>query len=268
MEYSLYSIMGYISLYGLRLIGSILIFYIGKKVSLFLADFSRKMMDKSDIDKTISNFLSNVIYGGLLLFVILAALSNLGVNTTSFIAVLGAAGLAVGLAFQGTLSNIGAGVLLIFFKPFKVGDFISAAGESGVVEEINLFSVLLKTGDNKQIIVPNSSIIGGNITNFSAKETRRVDFVFGIGYDDDLKLAKTTLEEIINSDERVLKEPAPFVAVSELADSSVNFVVRAWVKSEDYWGVYFDTIEKVKLTFDEKGISIPYPQMDVHQKQD
>ncbi len=265
MEAGFYTVMGYISLYGLRLIGSILIFYIGKKVARFLADFSKKMMEKSNIDETISKFFTNVIYGALLVFIILAALSNLGINTTSFIAVLGAAGLAVGLAFQGTLSNIGAGVLLIFFKPFKVGDFINAAGESGVVEEINLFSVLLKTGDNKQIIVPNSSIIGGNITNFSAKDTRRVDFVFGIGYDDDLKLAKSTLEEIINSDERVLKDPAPFVAVSELADSSVNFVVRAWVKSSDYWGVYFDTLERVKLTFDEKGISIPYPQMDIHQ---
>ena len=265
MEAGFYTVMGYISLYGLRLIGSILIFYIGKKVARFLADFSKKMMDRSNVDETISKFFTNVIYGALLVFIILAALSNLGINTTSFIAVLGAAGLAVGLAFQGTLSNIGAGVLLIFFKPFKVGDFINAAGESGVVEEINLFSVLLKTGDNKQIIVPNSSIIGGNITNFSAKDTRRVDFVFGIGYDDDLKLAKSTLEEIINSDERVLKDPAPFVAVSELADSSVNFVVRAWVKSSDYWGVYFDTLERVKLTFDEKGISIPYPQMDIHQ---
>ncbi len=265
MEAGFYTVMGYISLYGLRLIGSILIFYIGKKVARFLADFSKKMMEKSNIDETISKFFTNVIYGALLVFIILASLSNLGINTTSFIAVLGAAGLAVGLAFQGTLSNIGAGVLLIFFKPFKVGDFINAAGESGVVEEINLFSVLLKTGDNKQIIVPNSSIIGGNITNFSAKDTRRVDFVFGIGYDDDLKLAKSTLEEIINSDERVLKNPAPFVAVSELADSSVNFVVRAWVKSGDYWGVYFDTLERVKLTFDEKGISIPYPQIDIHQ---
>jgi len=268
MEYSFYSVMSFVTLYGLKLIGSILIFYIGKKVAIFLTKFSKNLMDKSNIDETVSKFLSNVIYGGLLVFIILAALSNLGVNTTSFIAVLGAAGLAVGLAFQGTLSNIGAGVLLIFFKPFKVGDFINAAGESGVVEEINLFSVLLRTGDNKQIIVPNSSIIGGNITNFSAKETRRVDFVFGIGYDDDLKLAKKTLEEIISSDERVLREPAPFVAVSELADSSVNFVVRAWVKSGDYWGVYFDTLERVKLTFDEKGISIPYPQMDIHQKQD
>jgi len=265
MDFSIGALTGFLSVYGLRLIGSILILYIGKKVTIFLTKIVKKSMQKAKMDETIVKFIGNVVYGGLLLFIILAALSNLGVNTTSFIAVLGAAGLAVGLAFQGTLSNIGAGVLLIFFRPFKVGDFISAAGESGTVEEINLFSVLLKTGDNKQIIIPNSSIIGGNIVNFSAKETRRVNWTFGIGYEDDLKLAKATLEEIVNSDERVLKDPAPFVAVSELADSSVNFVVRAWVKSGDYWGVYFDTLEKVKLVFDEKGISIPYPQLDVHQ---
>ncbi len=265
MDISFGAIMGYISFYGLKVIGSILIFYIGKKIAKWLTEITKKAMQKAKMDETIVKFLGNIVYGGLLLFIILAALSNLGVNTTSFIAVLGAAGLAVGLAFQGTLANIGAGVLLIFFRPFKVGDFINAAGESGVVEEINLFSVLLKTGDNKQIIIPNSAIIGGNITNFSAKDTRRVDWTFGIGYDDDLKLAKATLEEIVNADDRVLKEPAPFVAVSELADSSVNFVVRVWVKSGDYWGVYFDTLEKVKLIFDEKGISIPYPQLDVHQ---
>ena len=265
MDIGFDAIMGYISFYGLKVIGSILIFYIGKKIAKWLTDITKKIMQKSKIDETIVKFLGNIVYGGLLLFIILAALSNLGVNTTSFIAVLGAAGLAVGLAFQGTLSNVGAGVLLIFFRPFKVGDFIQAAGESGVVEEINLFSVLLKTGDNKQIIIPNSAIIGGNIINFSAKDTRRVDWTFGIGYNDDLKLAKATLEEIVNADDRVLKEPAPFVAVSELADSSVNFVVRVWVKSSDYWGVYFDTLEKVKLTFDEKGISIPYPQLDIHQ---
>ncbi|WP_331774559.1 mechanosensitive ion channel family protein [Sulfurospirillum sp. 1612] len=265
MDFNLDSILSILSVYGLKLIGSILIFYIGKKVAKILTKFSRKAMDKAKLDVTISQFIGNVVYGALLVFIILAALSNLGVNTTSFIAVLGAAGLAVGLAFQGTLSNIGAGVLLVFFRPFNVGDFIDAAGVMGVVEEINLFSTLMKTGDNKQIIIPNSSIIGKNIINYSKKETRRVDFVFGIGYDDDLKLAKTTLQEIIDADERVLKDPASLVVVSELADSSVNFTVRAWVKSADYWGVYFDTIEKVKLTFDEKNISIPYPQMDIHQ---
>jgi len=265
MNFNLEAIATFVSVYGLKLIGAVLIFYIGKIIAKFLTNFSKKAMRKANLDETITKFGGNVIYGGLMVFIILAVLSKLGINTNSFIAILGAAGLAVGLAFQGTLSNLGAGVLLVFFRPFNVGDFINGAGESGVVEEINLFSTLLKTGDNKQIIIPNSSIIGGNITNFSAKETRRVDFVFGIGYDDDLKLAKNTLEEIIGADERVLKEPATFVAVSELADSSVNFVVRAWVKSGDYWGVYFDTIEKVKLSFDEKNISIPYPQMDIHQ---
>ncbi len=265
MNFNLDSAISFVSIYGFKLIGAILIFYIGKIVAKFITNFSKKAMKKANLDETITKFGANVIYGGLMLFIILAALSQLGVNTNSFIAVLGAAGLAVGLAFQGTLSNLGAGVLLVFFRPFNVGDFIKAAGERGVVEEINLFSTLLRTGDNKQIIIPNSAIIGGNIVNYSKKETRRVDLAFGIGYDDDLKLAKTTLEEIVNADERALKDPAPFVAVSELADSSVNFVVRTWVKSEDYWGVYFDTIEKVKLTFDEKNISIPYPQMDIHQ---
>jgi len=259
-------IMSYVTVYGLKIIGSLAIFFIGKFVIGVISSLITKMMKKADMDETISGFFSKVIYGVLYVIVILSALDNLGVDTTSFVAMFGAAGLAIGLAFKDTFANLGAGVLLIFFKPFKIGDFISAAGETGSVEAINIFSTLLLTPDNKQIIIPNGGIVGGNITNFSAKSTRRVDFVFGIGYDDDLKLAKSTLEEIVNADERVLKEPAPFVAVSELADSSVNFAVKVWAKSEDYWGVYFDTIEKVKLTFDEKGISIPYPQMDVHTK--
>ncbi|MDX1810010.1 MAG: mechanosensitive ion channel [Sulfurospirillaceae bacterium] len=266
MDFNLDSITTILSIYGLKFVGSIFIFYIGRIVAKALTKFSKTAMKKAKVDETIVHFMANIIYGALLVFIILAALSNLGVNTTSFIAVLGAAGLAVGLAFQGTLSNIGAGVLLVFFRPFNVGDFIDAAGASGTVEEINLFSTLLKTGDNKQIIIPNSAIIGKNIINYSKKETRRVDFVFGIGYDDDLKLAKTTLQEIIDADERILKDPVSLIAVSELGNSSVNFTVRAWTKSGDYWGVFFDITEKVKLTFDEKNISIPYPQMDVHQK--
>jgi len=256
--------MDLITIYAVKIVVSLLIFFVGKKLASWGTNICVKLMQRANMDETLAKFLSNIIYGLLLVVIVLAALSNLGINTTSFVAILGAAGLAVGLAFKDTVANIGAGVLLIFFRPFKVGDFIQAAGETGIVEEINLFSVMMKTGDNKQIIIPNSSIIGGNITNFSAKDTRRVDFVFGIGYDDDLKLAKATLQEIIDSDERVLKDPATFVAVSELADSSVNFVVRAWVNSSDYWGVYFDTLEKVKLTFDERNISIPYPQMDIH----
>jgi len=264
MEFNSELIISYIAMYGFNIIGSLVIFFVGKWLAKVITSLFVRAMKKSNLDETLRKFLDDIVYGVLIVVVVLAALNNLGINTTSFVAILGAAGLAVGLAFKDTFSNIGAGVLLIVFRPFTVGNFIQAAGESGVVEEINLFSVMMKTGDNKQIIIPNSSIIGGNITNFSAKETRRVDFVFAIGYDDDLKLAKTTLEEIINEDERVLKDPAAFVAVNELADSSVNFVVRAWVKSSDYWGVYFDTLEKVKLTFDAKNISIPYPQMDIH----
>ncbi len=251
--------------YAIQAALALAIFIIGKKVAQIIKRLSKKAFEKSGMDETLSNFLCDVIYGLMLVFVVLAALGQLGIETTSFIAILGAAGLAIGLAFQGALSNIGAGVMIIFFRPFKIGDFIDAAGVTGVVENINIFNTILKTGDNKVIIVGNSSIIGGNIINYSAKDTRRVDLTFGIGYDDDLKLAKQTLIDIINEDNRVLKDPQPFVAVSELADSSVNFVVRAWVKSPDYWGVYFDTLEKVKIVFDEKNISIPYPQMDVHQ---
>ena len=196
--------------------------------------------------------------------VILTSLNAMGINTTSFLAVFGAAGLAVGLALKDSLSNIGAAVIIIIFRPFKVGDFIEAGGASGTVEDVNLFSTVIVPIDKSTVIVPNSAIIGGNITNFSNREIRRVDHVFGIGYDDDLKLAKETLMDIIKADKRVLTEPEPLVAVSELADSSVNFTFRAWTKSDDYWDVYFDMLEKVKLTFDEKGISIPFPQMDVH----
>ncbi len=250
--------------YGLKIIGAIAILVIGKWIARAVTNVTKKGMERAKVEPTLVSFIGSLVYVLLMIVVILAALNNLGVNTTSFVAILGAAGLAVGLALQGTLSNVGAAILIILFRPFKVGDFVEAGGTSGVVEEINMFSTIFKTGDNKVVIVPNSSVIGGNIVNYSAKETRRVDWTFGIGYDDDLKLAKETLEKILAEDSRVLKDPIPFVAVSELADSSVNFVARVWVKSGDYWGVYFDTIEKVKLVFDEKGISIPYPQMDVH----
>jgi small conductance mechanosensitive channel len=252
----------------INIISALAIFFIGKYIAKWLTNITLKSMNKTgQIDETLEKFLSSVIYGILLVLVTLSALSKVGVETTSFIAILGAVGLAVGLAFQSTLSNISAGVMIIIFKPIKIGEFVDAGGAMGTIEEINIFNTMMKTGDNKVIIISNSNIIGGNITNFSRKDTRRVDITFGIGYDDDLKLAKETLIEILNEDKRVLKDPAAFVAVSELADSSVNFVTRSWVKSGDYWGVYFDTLEKVKLVFDEKGISIPYPQMDVHSKQ-
>lgn len=266
MEQEISLVSNYLQIYGLNIIGSILIFLIGKKVAQWLAALTYKMMKRSETDETLAKFGKDLLYALLLVAVVMAALSNAGVNVTSLIAVLGAVGLAVGLALQGTLSNIGASTLIMIFRPFKIGDYVDAGGTSGSVDEINLFSTILNTPDNKRIIVPNSQIISGAITNFSANNTRRVDWTFGIGYDDDLKLAKSVLEEIVRADSRVLGDPAPFVAVSELADSSVNFVVRAWVKSSDYWGVHFDTIEKVKTTFDEKNISIPYPQMDMHQK--
>lgn len=254
----------YVTLYGVKIIGSLLILIVGKSVARLLTRLVKRLMQKAHADEALISFLGSLTYALLLTFVIIAALSNLGVNTTSFIAVLGAAGLAVGLALQGSLSNFGAGVLLIIFKPFQVGDFVDAGGAMGTVETINVFNTTLKTPDNKAVIVPNSSIVGNNITNFSAKDTRRVDLTFGVSYNDDLRKVKEALADIVSSDTRVLKDPAPFVAVSELADSSVNFLVRSWVNSADYWNVYFDLIEKVKLRFDDKGITIPYPQQDVY----
>jgi small conductance mechanosensitive channel len=250
--------------YGVRIIGAIAIFVIGKWIAKKLSVLIKKVMERGEIDPTLSAFIASIIDILLMVVVVLAAIKNLGIDTTSFIAILGAAGLAIGLALQGTFGNIGSGVILILFRPFEVGNFVSVGGESGTVEAITLFNTTLLTPDNKVILIPNSAVASGNITNFSTKEERRVDFVFGIGYDDDLKLAKATLQGIVDADTRILKDPASFIGVGELGDSSVNFTVRVWVKASDYWGVHFDTIEKVKLTFDEKGISIPYPQMDIH----
>ena len=199
-----------------------------------------------------------------MLFVIIASLNRLGVNTTSLVALLGAAGLAIGLSLQDSLKNFAAGVMIILFKPFKLGDFVEAGGATGVVENISIFSTKFKTGDNKEVIVSNGNIYGGMIVNYTAKETRRIDMVIGIGYNDDIKKAKNIITEILDADERILLDPAPSVSIGELGDSSVNFNVRPWVKTEDYWAVRSDTLEKIKLAFDENGISIPYPQMDVH----
>lgn len=254
----------YASEYGLKIIAAILIFVIGKWAVKKITALTKNLMIKANVDKTLVEFSESLIYFALLLMVILASVNALGINTTSFVAIFAAAGLAIGLALQGSLSNIGGAVLIIIFRPFQVGDFIEAAGATGTVEDINLFSTIIAPLDNRTIIVPNGAIVAGNITNFSKKPNRRVDHVFGIGYGDDLKLAKETLLQIMAEDDRVLSEPAPFVGVGELGDSSVNFTFRAWVNTADYWDVYFDMVEKVKLTFDEKGISIPFPQMDVH----
>lgn len=225
------------------------------------------MIEKRGADPMLASFVGSIVHILAVAFVVIAALGQLGIQTTSLVAIIGAAGLAVGLALQGSLANFASGVMIIAFRPFKVGDFVEAGGAVGVIEGIQIFSTQLKTGDNKTIIVPNAAITGGSITNYSTKDTRRVDLVFGIGYDDDIKKAKSLLEDIVNSDERVLKDPAPVIAVSELADSSVNFIVRPWVNSADYWGVYWDLTETVKLRFDAEGISIPFPQQDVHMHQ-
>ncbi len=247
-----------------QLLIALAIFIIGKWVAKLITKLTKKALKKADIDDVLVDFLGAIVKSILLLFVIIAALSQLGINTNSFIALIGAAGLAIGLSLQSSLQNFASGVMLIIFRPFTSGDFVEVAGISGVVEKITIFTTEMRTADNKQVIVPNGSIYGDVITNYSAKDTRRVDMMFGIGYGDDIKKAKELMLQILNDDERVLKDPEATVAVSELADSSVNFVVRPWVKSEDYWDVHFDTHEKVKLAFDQANISIPFPQMDVH----
>jgi small conductance mechanosensitive channel len=243
---------------------AIVIYIIGKIVVGILVGVFGKLMAKSKYDDMLVDFLKAIVRSVLMLFVIVASLDQLGVDTTSMVAILGAAGLAIGLSLQGSLQNFASGVMLLVFRPFKKGDFVEAGGTAGVVQNITIFTTLMLTPDNKEIIVPNGAIYGGNITNFSARDTRRVDMVVGIGYDADLKRAKEILNEMVKADERILAEPAATVAVSELADSSVNFVVRPWVKSSDFWGVKFDFTEQVKIRFDAEGISIPFPQMDVH----
>lgn len=264
MDIQIETITGFISVYAIKILIALAIFIVGKFIAKKLAQISQKMMRKSKIDETLVSFGGNILYGLMLAFVAIAALSQLGINTTSLAAVVAAAGLAIGLALQGSLSNLAAGVMLILFRPFKLGDYVVAAGTDGTVEEINIFTTKLKSPDNKEITVPNGEIISGNIVNFSAKPTRRVDLVFGVGYDDDIKKVKEVLTKIVNADDRILKEPAPMIAVHELADNSVNFICRPWVASGDYWAVFWDLQEKVKIEFDKAGITIPYPQRDMH----
>lgn len=264
MEVSIERFADLFVLYGIKVIAAVAVFIIGRWVAKLVHRIVDKVMEKRKVDKTVSTFVGNFAYYTLLAFFILAALGQLGIQTTSFIAVIGAAGLAVGLALQGSLSNFAAGFLLLIFKPFRVGEYIEGGGTAGTVEKIQLFTTQLKTPDNKTVIVPNSNMTGGNIVNYSSKGTRRVDMVFGISYSDDIDHARTIIQEIISSDERILKDPAPVVAVSELGDSSVDFVVRPWVESANYFAVLWDMTEKIKKRFDEAGVSIPFPQRDVH----
>jgi len=250
--------------FGKNVVIALVIFYVGRMAIGLVVRALRKLMQKQDVDRTLETFVCNLVRMALLVVVVIAAIGALGIETTSFIAIFGAAGLAVGLALQGSLSNFAAGVLIVLFRPYKVGDFIEGAGISGSVEQVQILTTVLKTGDNKQVIVPNSQIMSSIITNYSANDTRRVDMVVGVSYDDDLDKVRQTIEELVAADDRILAEPECTIAVSALADSSVNFVVRPWVNKADYWGVMFDMTEAIKKRFDREGISFPFPQQDVH----
>jgi small conductance mechanosensitive channel len=246
---------------------ALILLVVGRWVAKIITRTARKLLARQKVDPTLVGFIGNLLYMALFTIVLVAAAEQAGIETSGFLAIFGAAVFAIGFALQGSLSNFAAGIMLIFFRPIRVGDFVEAGGTSGVVMEIGIFATVMKTGDNKKIIVPNSGITGGNITNYSANPTRRVDMVFGIGYGDDIAAARKAIEDVLARDERVLKDPAPTIGVSELADSSVNFVVRPWVNTADYWNVRFDTHENIKLEFDKRGITIPFPQRDVHMHQ-
>ncbi|MCA9406181.1 MAG: mechanosensitive ion channel [Candidatus Omnitrophica bacterium] len=252
----------------LNLVAALVIYVVGKWAAGIISRFIEKMMAKANVDEALRKFVKNIVFAAILIFAIIAAVGKVGVQTASFIAVLGAAGLAIGMALQGTLANFAAGVMLILFKPFKIGDFVEAGGVLGSVKEIQIFNTILSTPDNRKMIVPNSKISGDTITNFTGIDRRRLDMVFGVSYDDDLKVAKEVLQKLLDADERVLKDPAPVIAVSELGDSSVNIVCRPWTKPADYWGVWFDMMENGKVELEKAGCSIPYPQRDVHVYQE
>lgn len=255
---------GYIVPWSINVAIAMMIFFIGRKLARWFSKLLVGRMSSHGLDELLVRLSGNTVYYVLLIVVILAALDKLGVNTTSALAALGAAGLAVGLALKDSLSNFATGIMIVLFRPFKLGHFVEAGGASGSVQDVGLFSTTLLTPDNKRVVVPNSLIYSDTIVNYSAEDLRRVDMVFGIAYEDDINQARKLIETALAADERVLKEPVATVAVSELADSSVNFVVRPWCKKEDYWGVNFDMLEQIKLAFDQNGVSIPYPQQDVH----
>ncbi|AMV71979.1 mechanosensitive ion channel [Desulfuromonas carbonis] len=250
--------------YGPRILAALVILVLGIWAARFFARLTRGLMNRRSVDPTLVIFGSNLLNAALVTFAIIAALGQLGVQTTSLIAVIGAAGLAIGLALQNSLSNFAAGVMILLFHPFRVGDVIEGAGVIGAVEELHIFTTQLKTGDNKTVFIPNGKLMGDNIVNYSKKGTRRLDLVIGVGYRDDLRRVKEVLQALLKEDPRVLADPAPTVAVLELGASSVNFAVRPWVAVDDYWDLHFDTLERIKLRFDAEGISIPFPQRDVH----
>lgn len=254
--------------YGIKALFALVIFFVGKAVAGMIRKTIKKIMEKRKVDAALVSFGSSMLYYALMVFVVIAAIQQMGVQTTSLVAVVGAAGLAVGLALQGSLSNFASGVLIILFRPFTVGDVIDAAGQVGSVKEIGILATTMFSADNKKIIVPNSAIMGGTITNITAQPTRRVDMTVGVGYSDDLDKVRDIIIDVLKADDRILAEPEPQVVVGELADSSVNFNVRPWCNKEDYWGIFFDFQKTIKQRFDKEGISIPFPQQDVHIHQD
>lgn len=249
---------------GISVLMALAIFILGRWLARWSATLGKKALLKAGVDETLARFLNKLLYYALLTAVVIAAADQLGIKTTSFIAILGAAGLAIGLALKDSLSNFSSGLMLILFKPFKVGDVVNAGGVIGTVRAIDIFSTVILTGDNQKIIVPNSGITSGVITNINAEPTRRIDLIIGIGYQDDIDKAKMILIELIQAEERILTNPAPQIAVAELAESSIQIIVRPWVLTSNYWDVRFNLIEKIKHSFDDKGISFPYPQRDVH----
>lgn len=253
-----------LALNALNIVYALAILIVGRWLAMLMSKMVAKAMKRAKVDATLVSFVSHLSYIAMLAFVVIAALARVGIQTASAVAIVGAAGLAVGFALQGSLSNFASGVLILFFKPIKAGDFVEVGGEKGTVKSIHIFNTVLNSPDNVRIIVPNSQVTGGNIKNFTVNGTRRVDMVIGVSYDDNPAEAKRVIEGVLAEDERILKDPAPVVAVLALADSSVNLVVRPWVNSADYWGVYFDVTEKVKAALERAGLSIPYPQRDVH----
>lgn len=250
--------------YGLKLLGALAIFLIGKWIAKQFLKLMRRGMERAQVDATLISFFNNVVYVALIIAIIVAAASNIGINTSSFIAIFGAAGLAIGLALKDTLANVGAAVLIIFFRPFKVNDSIEVSGVAGTVKTINLFSTTLTTPDNRSIIIPNGTLITGNIINNTSNMHRRIDLIFDIDYQNDLKIAKEVISNVLSEHPKVLKEPAFVVAVGALAANSVQLYARPWGLSEEYWDIRFELLEAIKLKFDEHGISVPFPQMDLH----
>ncbi|NMP17102.1 MULTISPECIES: mechanosensitive ion channel domain-containing protein [unclassified Thalassotalea] len=253
-----------IILYGPKLVGAILVWIVGSWVIKGIMLALNKALEKGDVDQSLKPFIRGLCQALLKVLLVITVLSMLGIEMTSFIAILGAAGLAIGMALSGTLQNFAGGVMILIFKPYEIGDVIDAQGYIGKVSEIQIFNTIMKTPDNKTIIIPNGPLATGSMINYSTEETRRVDWTFGIGYGDDVDQAKQVMRKLCDADERILKDPEVFIAVSELADSSVNFAVRAWVDAADYWDVYFAMNEQIYKVFNQEGLNIPYPQMDVH----